>query len=93
MAQAPLDGGAPNLLATGLQGPDNPVIAQGFLFFADATPTVSARFLQRISLCAPSGAAPVGPAGLGPGDLVFDGSTVFFTSVQSGSLGFLARLP
>jgi hypothetical protein len=91
----PRDGGAPLSLAEGLQGPAHPVLLGGVAYFKDSTggaPATSA-FLQGVSLCRLGSAAPLGPQGIGPGDLQTDGVSLYFTSAQAGPGGFAARLP
>ncbi len=80
-------------LATGLDQPTRPVVAGKFVYFADQPAQASERFFQRASLCAPGRAEPVGPVGVGPGGLLFDGAAVYFTSARGAPDGELLRVP
>ncbi|MBI3184083.1 MAG: hypothetical protein HYZ28_18275 [Myxococcales bacterium] len=91
---APRTGGEPVELAAGLEGPSRLLGVGRFLYFKNATPTgASERFFLRASLCEPGLVVPVGPQGAGPGDLAFDGATLFFSSADTAPLGYLSRLP
>jgi hypothetical protein len=91
----PRDGGAVVSLAGGLEGPAHPVLLGGNVYFKDATGGAPATpsFLQGASLCSPGSAVPLGPSGIGPGDLKTDGVSLYFTSAQAGPQGFAGRLP
>ena len=71
------------------------ILLGGYVYFADSTAggAASSACVQRVSLCAPGVAAPVGPVGIGPGDLAFDGQSLFFTSAQAAPSGSVGRLP
>jgi hypothetical protein len=91
----PRDGGALLSLAGSLVAPAHPQFLSGFVYFKDSTggaPATSS-FLQGASLCAPGTSVPLGPQGIGPGDLATDGVSLYFTSAQAGPQGFAARLP
>lgn len=84
---------APVVLASGLNGPARPVLAGQFVYFKDATSSASDRFFRRVALCTPGTAEVVGPLGVGPGDVLFDGARLWFTSAQSSPNGSLSFLP
>ncbi|NOJ77369.1 signal integration modulator SinM [Myxococcus xanthus] len=88
----PREGGAAEVVATGLQGPAFPVELNGTLYFKDVS-TGGTGFLRRVSTCTPGALEPVGPEGVGPGGLLVDGDTLLFTSQESGTGGFVGRVP
>ncbi|MBZ4423027.1 signal integration modulator SinM [Myxococcus sp. RHSTA-1-4] len=88
----PRGGGTAEVLAEGLQGPWFPVELNGAVYFKEAR-AGSADFLRRVRACAPGTSDPVGPLGTGPGGLLVDGSTLLYTSQESGSGGTVGRVP
>ncbi|NVI97040.1 signal integration modulator SinM [Myxococcus sp. AM009] len=88
----PREGGAVEVVATGLQGPSFPVELHGTLYFKDVS-TGGTDFLRRVSTCTSGALEPVGPEGVGPGGLLVDGDTLLYTSQESGTGGFVGRVP
>lgn len=87
----PLDGGLSSALVGGLEGPVAPLFVQGVLYLRDGASAqpASARTFLAVPACAPEGLA-VGPVVFGPGDLLFDGTALFYSSPginQQGSVG------
>ncbi|XXF80735.1 signal integration modulator SinM [Myxococcaceae bacterium GXIMD 01537] len=90
----PREGGAPLVLAEGLQGPSHPVQVGDTVYFKDATPSgAGPSFFRHVRTCAPGTVATVGPSGAGPGELLLDGTTLRFTSQESGSGGYVGSIP
>lgn len=90
----PRNGGAAQVLASGLQGPLFPVEANGTVYFKE-TGAGGPGFLRRVRACAPGTSDPVGPTGTGPGGLLVDvdGNTLFYTSQESGTGGSVGSVP
>jgi hypothetical protein len=81
------------VLASGLNGPLRPVQAGMFVYFKDFTSSASDKFFRRVALCAPGTSEVVGPVGVGPGDVLFDGAQLWFTSTPTTPDGTLSHLP
>ncbi|MCP3137451.1 signal integration modulator SinM [Pyxidicoccus xibeiensis] len=92
VVRLPRSGGPAEVVASGLQGPRFPVELNGSLYFKDAT-DVGANFLRQVRACAPGTSDPVGPAGTGPGALLLDGTSLLYTSQESGTGGSVGRVP
>ncbi|MFP2932420.1 signal integration modulator SinM [Pyxidicoccus sp. 3LG] len=90
--KVPRSGGPAEVLAEGLQGPRFPVELNGSIYFKDATDD-GAAFLRRTRECAPTTSDPVGPLGTGPGALLVDGTSLLYTSQESGTGGSVGRVP
>jgi hypothetical protein len=88
----PRAGGPAEVLADGLQGPWFPVELGGSVYFKDVG-AGTADFLRRVRACAPGTSDAVGPVGTGPGGLLVDGTTLLYTSQESGSGGVVGRVP
>lgn len=89
---SPRMGGVPNDIATGLAAPARMALVGQVVYFTDAVPGDSA-FLRYASLCARGSSFAVGPTGTGPGDVLFDGKVLSFTSLAGGDGGYVAQLP
>ncbi|NMO22259.1 signal integration modulator SinM [Pyxidicoccus fallax] len=88
----PRAGGTAEVLADGLQGPWFPVELNGTIYFKESRAD-GADFLRRVRTCALGTSDPVGPPGTGPGGLIVDGSTLLYTSQESGTGGAVGRVP
>ncbi|AKQ65518.1 hypothetical protein A176_002430 [Myxococcus hansupus] len=88
----PRVGGPAEVLASGLQGPVFPVELNGTLYFKDVS-TGGTDFLRRVNTCTDGAVEPVGPEGVGPGGLLVDGTTLLYTSQESGTGGTVGRIP
>ncbi|MFZ5470084.1 MAG: hypothetical protein ACOZIN_11670 [Myxococcota bacterium] len=89
-------GGTPVVHASELLEPTHPVVVGEFIYFKDSTAGTgtSDRFFQRVQTCSSPGTSePVGPQGVGPGDLLFVDGVLFFTSSDSSPLGYVGRVP
>jgi hypothetical protein len=77
----------------GLWAPSRIIPVADELYVADRTDDVSTpSFLRRGSACDGLSPVAVGPAGQGPGDVLFEETFLYFTSVGSGTEGFVGRL-
>ena len=86
-------GATPVVLASGLAGPSRPVVAGQWVYFKDVTSGVTDLFFRRASLCSPGTSETVGPVGVGPGDDLFDGQRLWFSSAQTAPNGAVGHVP
>lgn len=90
IVSAGFDGKAVQTLAENLARPARLARVDDAVYFKDRPPTASDGFFRAVSRC---GLVPVGPVGMGPGDVLVHGGVVFFTSEDGTGQGYVSRVP
>jgi hypothetical protein len=91
VVSAALDGSAPAVLFTELQRPARAVRLGEAVYVKDRTSGSSERFFLGRTPCGQ--VVPVGPSGVGPGDLLLHQGVLYFSSEDVGGQGYVGRLP
>lgn len=86
-------GSGATVLASGLSGPTHPVRVGQFVYFKDSRSGVTDGFFRRVALCSPGTSRVVGPTGVGPGDLAFDGTRLWYSSADTYPNGVVGHVP
>lgn len=89
----PRDAGPEEILADGLQGPAAPTFVDNVLYVRDTAKGASQSTFLGQADCADGGLMPVGPTLWGPGDMLWTGTQLFYTSPALNHQGTVGVLP